>query len=152
EKDVGAMRWLPALIVLLFTVHGVANFISDVAAQKVAQGVVVDLRNDMFRTLVRLPTGYYDGTTSGNLISRFTFNVLQVMGAATNAVSILVKDSLTVLGLLAYLLWLDWLLTLAVLIVGPVIAYLVRYFSKRLRAVSRNEQAAMGHLNHVLEE
>ncbi|MFO7188268.1 MAG: lipid A export permease/ATP-binding protein MsbA [Pseudomonadota bacterium] len=152
EKDLDAMRWVPVLIVLLFLVRGTANFVSDVAAQKVAQRVVVDLRNDMFHTLVRLPTAFYDNTTTGSLISKFTFNVTQVMGAATNAVSILVKDSLTVAGLLGYLFWLDWLLTLAVLIVGPIIAWLIRYFSKRLRAVSRREQSAMGYLNHVLEE
>ncbi|HEY9381758.1 MAG TPA: lipid A export permease/ATP-binding protein MsbA [Burkholderiales bacterium] len=152
EKDLTAMRWVPALIVALFTLRGIANFISDVAAQKVAQRVVVDLRNDMFRTLIRLPTGFFDNSTTGSLISKFTFNVIQVMGAATSAVSVLVKDSLTVLGLLGYLLWLDWHLTLAVLIVGPIIAYLVRYFSKRLRAMSRSEQSAMGNLNHVLEE
>lgn len=152
EKDLATMRWVPLLIVLLFIVRGTANFASDVATTKVAQRVVVDLRQDMFATLVRLPTGYYDNTTTGSLISKFTFNVTQVMGAATDAVSVLVKDSLAVLGLLAYLLWLDWKLTLLVLTVGPIIAWLMRYFSKRLRRMSHNEQEAMGYLHHVLEE
>jgi subfamily B ATP-binding cassette protein MsbA len=151
-KNAQGMWWLPLMIIVLFVVRGVANFISAVCAQRVAQRVVVDLRDQMFARLIRLPTDFYDNTTTGALISKFTFNVQQVTGAATNAVSVLVKDSMTVLGLLAYLIWLDWRLTLVVLVVGPIIIRLVRYFSVRLRAMSRTEQNAMGDLNHVLEE
>jgi len=118
----------------------------------VAQKVVADLRNAMFAKLVRLPTGFYDNNTTGALVSKFIHNVSQVTGAATSAVQVLVKDSLAVLGLLGWLLWLNWKLTLIALVVGPIIVRIVRFFSGRLRAMSRAEQSAMGDLTHVLEE
>jgi ATP-binding cassette, subfamily B, bacterial MsbA len=112
----------------------------------------MDLRKDMFATLVRLPTQYYDEHSTGKLISRFTYDVFQVTGAATTAITVLFKDSLTLVALLAYLFWLDWKLTLVSLVVGPAIVAITRRFSGRLRAMSRSEQDAMGDLNHALEE
>jgi subfamily B ATP-binding cassette protein MsbA len=114
--------------------------------------VVVDLRKGMFATLVRLASWFYDATTTGSVISKFTFNVQQVTGAATKAITVLVKDSLTVVALLAWLFYLNWQLTMAALVVAPAIVLIVRSFSRRLRRMARAEQDAMGDLNHVLEE
>jgi subfamily B ATP-binding cassette protein MsbA len=152
DKDMAVLRWAPIAIIALFLVRGVASFVADYCSNWVAQKVVVDLRKHMFATLVRLPTAFYDANTTGNLISKFTYNVQQVTGAATSAMTVLVKDSLAVLGLLGFMFYLNWQLTAASLIVGPLIVLIIRTFSKRLRAMSRAEQAAMGDLNHVLEE
>jgi subfamily B ATP-binding cassette protein MsbA len=152
EKDRALLSWLPLLIVGLFVTRGVATFISGYCIQWVAQKLVVDLRNAMFGALVRLPTAYYDSTTTGSLVSRFTYSVTQVTGAATHAVTVIVKDSLAVVGLLGWLLYLNWRLTALVLIVGPPMAFVIRYFSDRLRKMNRADQIAMGDLNHVLEE
>ena len=152
NKDLSVLRWAPLVIIGLFLVRGIASFTADYCSSWVAQKVVVDLRKHMFATLVRLPTAFYDANTTGNLISKFTYNVQQVTGAAVSAVTVLVKDTLAVLGLLGFMLYLNWKLTTASLIVGPPIALIIRKFSKRLRAMSRAEQAAMGDLNHVLEE
>ena len=152
ERDMSVLRWAPVAIVGLFVVRGIASFVADYCSNWVAQKVVVDLRRHMFATLVRLPTAFYDANTTGNLISKFTYNVQQVTGAATSAVTVLVKDTLAVLGLLGFMLYVNWQLTLAALVVGPVIMLIIRKFSRRLRAMSRAEQAAMGDLNHVLEE
>jgi len=152
SKEGGLLTWLPALIVGLFLVRGVASYASDYAIGWVANKVVMDLRNAMFSKLVRLPTYYYETHTSGSLISKFTFDVLQVTGAATSVVSVLFRDSLTIVALLAYLFYLNWQLTLVALLVGPPAVAITRGFSHRLRAMSRAEQAAMGDLNHALEE
>jgi ATP-binding cassette, subfamily B, bacterial MsbA len=152
DKDLSVLRWAPIAIIGLFLIRGVASFVADYCSNWVAQKVVVDLRKHMFATLVRLPTAFYDTNTTGNLISKFTYNVQQVTGAATSAMTVLVKDSLAVLGLLGFMFYLNWQLTAASLIVGPLIVLIIRTFSKRLRAMSRAEQAAMGDLNHVLEE
>ncbi len=151
-KDPGLMTWLPLLIVALFLIRGLASFVSGYCINWVAQKLVVDLRNAMFGTLVRLPTGYYDATTSGSIVSRFTYSVTQVTAAATHAVNVIVRDSLAVMGLLGWLLYLNWQLTALVIIVGPPIALIIRYFSTRLRKMNRADQIAMGDLNHVLEE
>ena len=152
ERDPGLMTWLPLLIVGLFLLRGAASFVSGYCINWVAQKLVVDLRNAMFGALVRLPTGYYDSTTSGSIVARFTYSVTQVTAAATHAVNVIVKDTLAVVGLLGWLLYLHWQLTALVVIVGPPIAFIIRYFSKRLRKMNRADQIAMGDLNHVLEE
>jgi subfamily B ATP-binding cassette protein MsbA len=151
-KDRALLGWLPLLIVGLFVIRGAASFISGYCIHWVAQKLVVDLRNAMFGALVRLPTGYYDSATTGSLVARFTYSVTQVTGAATQAVNVMVKDTLAVIGLLGWLLYLNWHLTALVVIVGPPIALITRYFSKRLRRMNRADQLAMGDLNHVLEE
>jgi ATP-binding cassette, subfamily B, bacterial MsbA len=152
HKEGGLLLWLPGLIVAVFLVRGLASYISDYTIGWVANKVVMDLRNAMFANLVRLPTNYYDNHTGGSLISKFTFDVLQVTGAATSVISVLFRDSLTIAGLLGWLFWLNWKLTLVALLVGPPAVLITRGFSKRLRAMSRAEQTAMGDLNHALEE
>src|SRR5258708_37150683 len=112
----------------------------------------MDVRNAMFVNLVRLPTHYYDNHTSGSLISKFTFDVLRVTGAATSVVSVLLHDSLTIGGLLAWLFWLNWKLTLVALLVGPPAVPITRAFLKGLRPIGRDEQAAMGGRNHAPQE
>jgi ATP-binding cassette, subfamily B, bacterial MsbA len=152
QKDAAMMRWVPVAIIGLFLVRGVASFVSGYMIQWVAQKLVADLRNAMFASLVRLPTAHYDAATTGAIVSKFTYNVTQVTGAATNAVNVIVKDSLAVAGLLGWMLWLNWQLTLLAVVVGPPIFLITRYFSGRLRKMSRAEQSAVGDLNHVLEE
>ena len=152
SKEGGLLVWLPAIIIGLFLVRGVASYASDYAIGWVANKVVMDLRNAMFSRLIRLPTYYYDNHTSGSLVSKFTFDVLQLTGAATSVVSVLFRDSLTIVALLAYLFYLNWQLTLVALLVAPPAVAITRVFSIRLRTMSRAEQAAMGDLNHALEE
>jgi subfamily B ATP-binding cassette protein MsbA len=152
HRDAEMMRWVPVAIVALFFVRGGASFISGYMIQWVAQKLVADLRNAMFGSLVRLPTAHYDAATTGATLSKFTYNVTQVTGAATNAVNVIVKDSLAVVGLLGWMLWLNWQLTLLALVIGPPIVWITRFFSDRLRKMSRAEQSALGDLNHVLEE
>src|SRR5581483_5974012 len=106
HKDLSFMKWVPLLIVALFFIRGVASFVSDYCATWTAQKVVTDLRDAMFATLIRLPATYYDHNTTGAVLSKFTYDAPQVTGAATNAITVLVKDSLVIAGLLGYLLWL----------------------------------------------
>ncbi len=152
RKEGPLLAWLPLMIVGIFLVRGAASLVSGYAVEWVANKVVMDLRREMFAKLVRLPTHYYDNHTSGGLVSKFTFDVMQVTGAATSVVNVLVKDSLAIVGLLAWLFWLNWKLSLISLVIGPLVVLVVRLFSTRLRAMSRGAQEAMGDLNHVLEE
>jgi subfamily B ATP-binding cassette protein MsbA len=152
HKEGGLFAWLPLLIVAVFIVRGGGSYVSDYLISWVANKVVMDLRKAMFAKLVHLPTHYYDDHATGNLISKFTFDAHQVTGAATSAVTVIIQDSLAIAGLLAWLFWLNWQLTLVSLAVGPVVVVITRSFSQRLRSMSRAEQSAMGDLNHALEE
>jgi subfamily B ATP-binding cassette protein MsbA len=152
NKEGGLLAWLPVLIVGVFLFRGIISYVSDYAIHWVASKVVMDLRNAMFANLVRLPTHYYDNHTSGSVISKFTFDVLQLTGAATSVISALFRDSLTIVFLLGFLFYLNWKLTLVALLVGPPAVAITWAISSRLRSMSRAEQAAMGDLNHALEE
>jgi subfamily B ATP-binding cassette protein MsbA len=152
KKDPFFVTWVPALMVLLYVIRGAGAYIGTYASAWVGNKVVMDLRDQMFRRMLALPLGYFHDHTTGNLISRFTFDVAQVTGAATNVVTVLVKDSVTIVGLLGYLLYMDWKLTMISLIMVPPIAVVVRYFNVRLRNMSRKTQEAMGDITQVLQE
>jgi subfamily B ATP-binding cassette protein MsbA len=152
DKDPTTIRYIPFAMVGLFLVRGVFGFVSDYALSWVSNRVVFDLRAEMFGRLINLPTRYYDDASSGALISKLTYDVTGVTGAATSVLTVMVRDSLTVAGLLAWMFYLDWKLSLITLVIGPVIAVVIRSFSARLRQVSRDAQQAMGDITHVLDE
>jgi subfamily B ATP-binding cassette protein MsbA len=152
DKDPVLMRWIPYAIVLVFLVRGLGMFMGSYGSAWVGQRVVMDLRKRMFERLLTLPQRYYGDTVSGKLISKFTFDVTLVSAAVTNVVTVLVRDSITVIGLLAYLLWLDWQLTLITFVIIPPIALAVRAFSRRLRNLTRKTQRSMGDITQVLQE
>ena len=152
ERDPKWITLIPLLLIGLFTVRGLATFAGTYCTQYVGSRVVLDLRQRMFDNLVRLPAAYYERHASGNLISRVTYDAAQVTTAATDAVTIIVKDGVSILALLAVLLWLDWMLTLVVLAMAPPIAWIVKAVSRRLRAASLSAQRTMGDITHVLQE
>jgi subfamily B ATP-binding cassette protein MsbA len=152
DKDPSVMHWIPAFVVLLFLARGLGSFMGTYASAYVGQRVVTDLREQMFARLLSLPQLFYAQSVSGKLISKFTFDVIQVAIAVTYVVTVLVRDSVTVLGLLAYLLWLNWPLTLITLATIPPIALAVRAFNRRLRNLTRQTQQSMGDITHVLQE
>jgi subfamily B ATP-binding cassette protein MsbA len=152
HKDPSYMHLFPLLLIALFFLRGLASFTSAVATQWVAGRVVMNLRDGMFRRLTALPTPFYDTHPSGRLISKLTFDVEQVAAAATEVWTVLVRDSLTIVGLLAWMLYLNWRLTLIALGVAPLIALAIKLVSRRLRALSRSVQQAMGEITQLLEE
>lgn len=152
NKDSTLTHWVPLLLIGLFLVRGVATYISTYAISWVASKLVLDLRALMFRKLVSLPTRYYDDSSSGTLIANIAFNVGLVTSAATSAITVFVRDSLTIIGLLGWMVYLNWKLTAISLIVAPVIMLIVKVVSVRLRTVSRDLQRSMGDITHVLDE
>jgi ATP-binding cassette, subfamily B, bacterial MsbA len=152
EKDAAVMRWIPAAIVGLYVLRGLAGYLATHALGWVGSRVVADLRSAMFAKLLALPAAYYDSEPSGSLVSKLTYDVTQVTAAATSVLTIVFKDSLAIIGLLAYLLWLNWGLTLLVLVMAPPIVLVVRAISVRLRVSSREVQQAMGYITQVIEE
>ncbi len=152
EKDATVARWTPLIIVALFVVRGLAEYVAHYSITWVGQKVVMDLRNAMFRKLLELPTPYYNDHPTGNLISKLTFDVTQVTAAATSVLTVVFKDTLSIIGLLAWMLWLNWQLTLLSLVIAPIIVIVVRLISVRLRRASRDAQQAMGDITQVLGE
>ena len=146
----------PSLLALgiigIFVARGIFTFVGHYCMTWVAEKVVLDLRAGMFARLVRFPTRAYDDQTAGALLSRVAYDVANVSAAATTAVTVLVRSSIVVIGLLAWLLYLNWRLTLIALVVAPLAALIVRVLSRRLRSMARASQRALGDVVHVLEE
>jgi subfamily B ATP-binding cassette protein MsbA len=152
DKDLDSVGLLSLLVIILFIVRGAATFATTMTLTWVGGKVVMDLRNEMFDKLVSLPSSYYDKQASGTLISKVTFDATQVTEAATNVLLIVVRDTLSIIGLLAWMFYLQWQLTLVTFIAAPVVVLTVKYFTTRLRGSSHRLQESMGDVTHVLEE
>ena len=136
----------------IFLLRGMLIFLSSYCLTWVAQKVVLDLRNAMFARLLRLPSGFLDANTSGVLLSKVAYDVTGVSAASTTVLTVLVRDTIVVVGLLGYLLYVNWQLTLIALLIGPPVILTVHIISRRLRRMSRAVQRALGDLVQVLQE
>jgi len=153
QTDDARMVWLiPTGIVLLFLVRSLFVYVTGYLMMWISSRVVTDLRRAMFAKLITLPTQHFDQHSAGQLISRLVYDVSHVSEAATSALVTMVRESLTAVALLAYLLYLDWKLTLITLTIGPVIAVTVKSFGKRMRAASQKSLQAMRLISHTIEE
>jgi len=152
EKDETMIVLVPVLLVLLYLVRGIASFTSNVGIQWVAHRVIMDLRSEMFQRLLTLPNGYYDNHPTGVTLSKLTYDVQQVAGASTEVLIILVRDTLAILGLLAWMFYIDWKLSLIIFLTAPFIILIVRSISSRLRRLNHELQSHMGETTQILEE
>ena len=146
------LAWLPLAIIGIFMLRGVAGFFASYGMSWVSNRVITDLRQLMFERLMRLPTSYFDAHASSVPATRIAYDVNGVAAAATSTLTVLIRDSLSVIGLVAWLLYLNWKLTLISLAVIPLIALIIRGFSARLRRLSLASQVGMAQMNEVLQE
>ncbi|MDQ4427127.1 lipid A export permease/ATP-binding protein MsbA [Thalassolituus sp.] len=143
------------LVSALFAVYlfrGVGTFLGKYFTALVGREIVHALRTQLFNRMLRLPSQYYDNESSGRVISRVIFDVEQVNGASTKALTTVVQEGLTVTLLMGYLIWLDYTLTAIFLVVIPVIGGLVSLASKFFRRYSRRIQKSMGQVTQVTNE
>jgi ATP-binding cassette, subfamily B, bacterial MsbA len=152
----GAYQWPPIAFALaivgIFVFRGILTFTSSYLMNWVSSKVVLDLRVAMFDRLLRLPTRFYDDNASGALLSKVAYDVSNVSGAAAFTLTVLVRDSIVVLGLFAWLLYLNWKLTLIAIAIAPPIGFTVKTLAARLRRMARGQQRSTGDLVHVLQE
>ncbi|MEC9376301.1 MAG: lipid A export permease/ATP-binding protein MsbA [Pseudomonadota bacterium] len=145
-------KWLPIGVLLLFTIRGVANFLSTYGMGWIARKVVKELRGRVFSRYIDLPTAFFDQNSSGQLLSKLTYDVTQVAESASNAIIILFKDTLTILVLMFYMVYLSAPLSSFVFIVAPIIALIVRFLGNIFRRHSQRIQASMGEITRIAEE
>ena len=146
------MYGIPILLVVIIVWRSVGSFLGNYYLARVSLGLINDLRIALFNSLLRLPNRYFDQQSSGHLISRITYNVTMVTGAATDAIKVVIREGLTVAFLFGYLLWMNWKLTAIMLAILPVIAIMVSSVSKKFRKQSKKIQASMGDLTHIASE
>ena len=146
------LQAVPMLIVLIALLQGIGSFLGNYFLAKVSLGLVHDMRVALFNNLLTLPNRYFDNHNSGHLISRITYNVTMVTGAATDAIKVVVREGMTVIFLFATLLWMNWQLTLVMVAILPIIGLMVVSASKKFRKQSKKIQVAMGDVTHVASE
>jgi len=144
--------WVPLATMAIIFVRGIGSFLGSYYIAKVANSVVHNLRCEIFNKYTTLPNAFFDDQNSGHLLSRVTYNVQQVTAAATDAIKVVVREGLTVVGLLAYLLYMNWALSLVFIAIAPIIGVLVSYAGKRFKAISKRIQVSMGDITHVSSE
>lgn len=151
-RDPAAIRAIPLLLIGLFLVRGITGFISSYGMNWVGRQVIQVLRGEMFARLLRLPNAYYTQHSSGELVAKLIYHVEQVAQASTNAVTILIRDSLTVVFLLAWMFYISGWLAALFLVVGPLLAILTRYVSRRFRKISHRIQDSMTGVTEVASQ
>ena len=152
ERDMDFIRWVPLLILGVFIVRGIADYVAVYSMSWVGRQVIKRMRQEVFAKFLALPTRFYDTSSSGALLSRLTFNIEQVAQAASQVLTTLFKDSLTILGLVAYMFWVNVRLTLFVLITAPLIGLIIRLLSKKFRRYSARIQNSMGDVTQAAEQ
>lgn len=143
---------LPFIIIGLFLFRGGASFMADYGLLRVGRVVVRDLRRALFQKYLRLPTRFFDQSPSGQLIAQATYHVEQVAQASSQALTVLVRDSLTIVFLVAVMVYNSWRLTLTLLIMMPLVALIVAYVNRRVRRLSVRIQDSMGEVTQATEE
>ncbi len=144
--------WVPIAMLTLALFRGLGSFLGNYYLAKVSMSVVHDLRCLMFNHMIELPNNFFDKNNSGHLIARVTYNVGMVTGAATDAIKVVIREGLTVIFTMGYLLYTNWKLTLIFVGITPLIALVVGTASKRFRTLSKKVQFSMGDLTHVTSE
>ncbi len=147
------MVWtIPTLIIAISVGRGIGSFLGEYGISYAARNVVNALRCEMYARMLLLPARYYSESNTGQMAAKLTYNVEQVTAAATDSAKTLFQNGFTVIGLLGYMLWMNWKLTLILFAFLPLVGLLVRNASKRFRKSSRLMQASVGEITHIASE
>jgi subfamily B ATP-binding cassette protein MsbA len=152
EKNQADKNFFPLLVIGVFFFRGIGTFMGNYYLSLVARNVVYTLRKELFDKLLVLPNHYYHLHSAGHLSAKLIYDVEQVTGAATEALKTIVRDGFVVIGLLGYLFYTNWRLSISLLVIGPIVAVLVKTASKRFRKLSHKIQHSMGDVSHIVNE
>lgn len=152
QQNYDYLRLAAYLIVPIFVIRGLFNFMGGYTLSWISTQVVMRMRQQLFDKYIHLPVSFHDQQSVGALISKVTYDTEQVANAAGKALLILVREGALVIGLLGIMFYYSWQLSAIFLIIAPAVAIIVSFVSKRFRAVSRNIQQAMGSLTSAVEQ
>ena len=150
-SDISSL-FFPAVLLLLILARAISRFISSYALRWVARKVVEDLRYQTFKRLMHLPIAFIDDNSTGTLVSKLTYETEQLSMIATKVVLDTLRDALTIIGVIAYMLYLDWSLTLVFALIAPIMIFYLKKISPKLRESAQEVQASMGEMTSASEE
>lgn len=146
------MKWAPIFVVVAFIFRGAFHFIANYCLAWVGNHVVTDLKQHLFEHIMKMPVAFHDKESTGNLISKLTFDTEQVLNSVSKSILVIVQQSAFVIGLIGLMFYISWQLSIIFLLITPVIAVIVNIVSKRFRKVSKNIQGAMGEVTTAAEQ
>lgn len=152
QNDQSKQDLFPFIIIGLFFVRGVGSFLGNYYTALVSRNLVYELRVQVFNKLLRLPSSFYLANPAGTISSKLIFDVEQVTAASTDSMKTVLRDGLTVVALMGFLLYSNWRLTLILFVVLPPILWLIRIASKRYLKLSKGIQQTMGDVSHITNE
>jgi len=152
KRDPAVLWQVPVAVVVLFTLRGIGDFTANYYPSWVGRQVIKGLRRDVFSHYLRLPTAFLDRQQSGHLLSKLTNNIELVAAAATSASISLIGDTLSIIGLLIYMFYMNWRLAAFCIAAAPVIAWLMQIANRSFRRYSERIQNSMGDITRVAKE
>ena len=152
NKDPSFIQIMPILIILIFVFRGIGSFMSTYGMAYVGRSIIRDIRRDMFNKILLRSSSLYDESVTGKLVSKITFDAEQVAEAATKAVTTLIKDGLTIVGLLSLMFYYSFELSIGLLLLAPLVGFFLKIMSVKFRSLSRDIQSSMGSITNIVEE
>ena len=148
-----SLAFIYALVLFgIFALSSIFSLISIATSSWVSNKVIADLRIDMFAKLLKLPNSYFDQHPTGKTLSKLTFDVEQIAATASTIWLEFIKSSITVIILISYLFYKNWQLSLSLIIVLPLVYFIVKLSSDRMRGASIKVQKSMGNMTHLLDQ
>jgi len=145
--------WLvPVAVIAIFVIRGMSTFTTSYLMTWITTQLLSTLRAQMFARMLDVPASYYTANSMGKIINSMMFEVQQIVDMIRNVLTSAVRDVLTVIGLMGFLIWLNWRLTIVALILLPLTAVVVRMTGKRLRRLNHDFQEVNNELTQVIEE
>ncbi len=152
KRDEFIIKLIPIAIIAIFVVRMVASFVRTYCMAFIGRQVINKLRRQMFEKLLTLSTYEYDKASTGSIITKFSFDIEQIAASVSTALTTFIQDSLRIVVLMTYMLWLSWQLSAIFLTVGPLVFFIVVKVSGRFRKISKNIQQSMGEVSHISQE
>ena len=152
KKDPDIIAWVPLALIAIFVVRTAGSFVSGYGMSWIGRNLILTLRNEMFHKMLKLPDAYFDQNESGKTIAKFVYDTEQVANAATKSITTLIRDTVTLIALFGWMLYLNVFLTLSFIVAAPVIGLLIGIVSKRFRIISRRIQNSMGDVSTIVDQ
>lgn len=152
DRNEGMLILIPLAVIALYLLKGLCNYGQTVLMSHIGFRIVTDLRNDLYHHILRQPLSFFTKHPTGILISRVTNDVTYLQGAVSEAVTSLLKDSFTLVGLVFVIFWRDWKLAIIASLVFPLAVWPIAQFGRRMRRIAAESQVSMGDLISLLQE
>lgn len=151
-KNPSVLFWMAFVVMGLVCIRGISAFLSDYFMSWVGSHVVMKLQRQVFTHMMGMPMAFFDKHNTGNLLSKVTYDAGQVSSAASSTLVSLIREGVTVIGLLGMMFYHSWQLSLIFFLVGPIVGVLLSVISRRFRRLSRQIQQAMGNITTSTEQ